>query len=233
MVVEKVVHPKLSATDLSWAEDPKYWERNSAVLAKNPPVFILRPTRFPQSGGGVQMGKRMMFINTSLGGLIDAAYGFSEQRTIFPANMPGDAYDLMFTLPQDPHERLKQEIAGRFGYTAHKEERVTDVLLLKVKTAGAPGLKPSSTQDGNQFWSSSDEETIIQNHKINAVRGMAESKCGLPVLDRTGLNGNYDVALHGRMGTRREFERLVADQLGLELVPSREPVEMLVVEKLK
>ena len=233
VVVEHVVHPKLSATDLAWADNPKYWESNSQVLGKNPPVFILRPTRFPNSGGGVTMNRRLMYKNTRLEGLIETAYGYSSQRTIFPPDMPKEAYDLMFTLPQDPYDRLKQEIAGRFGYTAHEEERVTDVLLLKVKTPDASGLKPTRLNEGNTFWSSSDTETIIQNHSIDAARSICESRCNLPVLDRTGMHGKYDITLRGRMNSRQECERLVADQLGLELVPSREPIKMLVVERVK
>ncbi len=32
LVVEKTSHPKLSATDLSWADDPRYWELNSQTI---------------------------------------------------------------------------------------------------------------------------------------------------------------------------------------------------------
>lgn len=233
VVVEKTTHPKLSEKDFSWADNPKYWESNSQVLAKVPPTFILRLTRFPQTGGGVQMGQRMMCKNTRVGQLIDTAYGFSWPRTVFPKDMPSETYDLMLTIPQDPYAKLKQEIAKRFGYTAHSEQRITDVLLLKVKTPNASGLRPTQLKNGNSFWSSSDTETIIQNRPIDSIRSQCESICKLPVLDRTGLKGGYDITLRGRMNSRSEYERLIGDQLGLELVPSREPIEMLVVEKVK
>jgi uncharacterized protein (TIGR03435 family) len=50
-----------------------------------------------------------------------------------------------------------------------------------------------------------------------------------PVIDQTGLTGNYDF-ITGAFGPN-EINQVFLDQLGLELVPSREPVEMLVVEK--
>jgi uncharacterized protein (TIGR03435 family) len=59
-----------------------------------------------------------------------------------------------------------------------------------------------------------------------------------PVIDDTGLAGVYDFKLDFA-GTQFEppsneaLEQALLDQLGLELVPSREPMEMLVVEKVK
>ena len=67
----------------------------------------------------------------------------------------------------------------------------------------------------------------------------------VPVVNRTGLAGRFDVDLtwDDEMkwdGTGRYYfsnpdglKQVVLDQLGLELVPSREPIEMLVVEKVK
>jgi len=56
-------------------------------------------------------------------------------------------------------------------------------------------------------------------------------------MDRTGLTGNFDVAATwdepvGGHNPDALKEALI-NQLGLELVPGREPVEMLVVEKVK
>lgn len=67
----------------------------------------------------------------------------------------------------------------------------------------------------------------------------------IPVVDRTGLVGRFDVDLtwddekkwddSGRyyFTNPEGLKQAVLDQLGLELVPSREPTEMLVVEKAK
>jgi hypothetical protein len=52
-----------------------------------------------------------------------------------------------------------------------------------------------------------------------------------PVVDQTGLTGNYDFTT-GPFGPE-EINHAFLDQLGLELVPGREPIEMLVVEKAK
>jgi uncharacterized protein (TIGR03435 family) len=57
------------------------------------------------------------------------------------------------------------------------------------------------------------------------------------VIDRTGLAGRFDVDLKWDEQVEGQnpdaFKQVLLDQLGLELVPSRESVEMLVVEKAK
>jgi uncharacterized protein (TIGR03435 family) len=58
----------------------------------------------------------------------------------------------------------------------------------------------------------------------------------MPVIDETGLTGSYDFDLHwnGRSNNQnQEIQRALKEQLGLELVPARRSIEMLVVEKTK
>ena len=90
VVVEKISHTTLSATDLSWADDPQYWKPNSRVLEKVPPVFILRPTRLANQGASIQTGQRFLAIDASVQDLLATAYSAQETRMIFPQDMPTD-----------------------------------------------------------------------------------------------------------------------------------------------
>jgi Protein of unknown function (DUF3738) len=58
-----------------------------------------------------------------------------------------------------------------------------------------------------------------------------------PVLDRTSLDGRYDCVLDEQLfdGTSDPnlAKKVGLDEFGFALVPSREPVEMLIVEKVK
>jgi uncharacterized protein (TIGR03435 family) len=238
VVVEKNSQPKLSETDLSWADDPKYWATDSSVLEKLPAgVFIFRPTRFANDGGGVLVGKRMSVKNFSVGELMDNAYGFGYTRTVFPAVMPREHFDVMATAPSDPNELLKRELKQRFGLTAHREKREEDVLLLKVKNPNPPNLKPNVRDDGNSSWIGGDKEIKIKNQELGGFFDNAESVIGKPVLNQTGLNGRYDLHLKWQPNPgepdKDAFKRALLQQLGLELVPSREQVEMLIVEQVK
>ena len=238
VVVEKVSHPALSAADLSWADDPKYWETDSSVLGKVPAgVFIFRPTRFANGGGGVWAGERMSVKNFSVADLVDDAYGFSYPRTVFPPDMPREHFDVMSTMPSNSRTLLKNELQKRFQLTAHTETRATDVLLLKVQTPDPPGLKPHGSNDGNTSWIGGNGKITIRNEELGGFFGNIESRVGVPVLDETGLKGRYDLQLQWQRGPGESdkdvFLRAVREQLGLELVPATRPIKMLVVEKAK
>ena len=57
-----------------------------------------------------------------------------------------------------------------------------------------------------------------------------------PVVDQTGLTNSYDFSLKWKSdgdSNLAALQQALEDQLGLELVPTNMPVEMLVVEKTK
>lgn len=51
-----------------------------------------------------------------------------------------------------------------------------------------------------------------------------------PVVDQTGLTGNYDIEFVGGSDPEK-LKQVVLNEVGLELVPDHMPVEFLVVEK--
>jgi uncharacterized protein (TIGR03435 family) len=60
----------------------------------------------------------------------------------------------------------------------------------------------------------------------------------LPVIDETRLTNAYDIDFHWNANLKedalkKEIQRELSDQLGLQLVPDLRPIEMLVVEKVK
>jgi uncharacterized protein (TIGR03435 family) len=234
MVVKNAVHPKLPETDLSWADDPKYWATDSRVLESLPPVMIIRPTRFANAGGAVSTGLRYLGKNYSVEDLLLTAYGFDSMRTIVPENMPTNSYDFMYTLPDSYSTVLQHEIAKRFGYVAHKEIRQADVLLLKVQNPNPPNLKPTVNRLNDRMITDADK-IVIENEDISSVCRQVEAMTRKPVLDRTGLKGNYDITVELKWNwlkpSREMLDRALLEQLGLILVPGREPIEMLVMEK--
>jgi uncharacterized protein (TIGR03435 family) len=61
-----------------------------------------------------------------------------------------------------------------------------------------------------------------------------------PVLDQTGLTQKYDFTIKWdnqwwskNRDNPEGLKRVLLDQLGLELIATNEPIEMLVVEKVK
>jgi uncharacterized protein (TIGR03435 family) len=117
-------------------------------------------------------------------------------------------------------------IKRKLGLSIQLETRDTDVLLLKLKNPNAPGLV--TTKDASDY------------PIINLV-WQTSGFLGKPVIDQSGLTGRYNLSvqwppynphdpLYHEKGIAA-YKQALLDQLGLELVPSREPIEMLVVEK--
>lgn len=238
-LVKKVVYPK------SWLDDPSYWRLDNPPLASYPPVLLLRPTRFSGHGGGIGNWGRWLERDAAIQDLVAIAYGFRDTRIIFPPDLqqgrPRPGYDLMLTLPDQPTLALRKEIQRRFGLVGHSETITTNVWLLRVANPRAPGLKPASETSRQQpaFEVQHPRFTVlnVRAQLFDSFVYFTESEVGQPVVDDTGLKGEYDLHLQWRPQAgetdKDAFLRALSDQLGLELVPTNLPVEMLVVEKAK
>ena len=236
VVIEKNSHPILSATNLSWADDPRYWAANTWGLSQLPPgVFIFRPTRFPNTGGGAWMDNRMLAMNFSVNDLIGNAYGMGYTRTLFPPDLPQERFDVMSTVAGGAGELLKSELKKRFGVTAHRETREADVLFLKVADSNPPDLKRHQGDNGNSSWIGGNQEVKIINQDLSGFFSNLESVLGVPVINQTGLSGNYDLQLKWQPNpgetVKDAYKRALLEQLGLELVPAKMPIDTLVVTK--
>ena len=117
-----------------------------------------------------------------------------------------------------------------------------DVALLRVKSRSAPGLKPSSLGEHERTFTRWDIGTVdMTNVSSLLIASALEEVLKQPVIDETGLDGSYDASLRWSetagfdepAANRSGLNKALAEQLGLELVPTNMPIEMLVVEKVK
>lgn len=182
------------------------------------------------------MNNRMMVRDSSVGDLMDSAYRSPYTRTVFPRNLPGERFDVLATLPGGPNQTLQNELRKRFNLTAHREERTVNVLLLKVRNPNPPSLKVSE-QDYGGSWVGGDHEIKIANSRLDGFISNIETTLGVPVINQTDLDATYDLRLNWRPKAgetdKEAFRRALSEQLGLQLVPSRQPIEMLVVDPVK
>lgn len=213
------------------------------AFQKAPPYFIVRPTHFNEpinhGTGTTGMGSDNRAIGRGLDfeTMIHYAYNYHNRaRTVLPAEpLPKGGFDFLVTVP-GALDRFQAEVKRQFGYAAHTEVRDVDTWVLRVTNAGAPGLKPSTGDQGVQR--SSDLFIDVKDFPFHGVVDQIESSMGKPVIDETGLKGNFDIRLDwkGRNATaegREQLRQAVLDQLGLELVATNLPVEMFVIERVK
>jgi|ERR1035437_3680911 uncharacterized protein (TIGR03435 family) len=229
VVVEKVVSPSV---------DESFWEMKVENLKKAPPVLIIRPARYYDNAmmsinDNGNVISKVIAHNMDVPGLLQIAYSFSRQRMILPASVPTNHFDLMLTLPAHQKEALQEAIKRKFGFTARRETRETDVLLLKVKDPGLLALHASKR--GSKMGFKHDEGMWAwTNFPISFVADTLEFAFNKPVIVQPGLSARYDITFQWEDG--QDVKPALANELaqaGLELVPSRESIEMLVVEKVK
>jgi len=135
-------------------------------------------------------------------------------------------------VPGNAQKQLQAAIQKQLGLVVRREQQDQDVLLIKLRRAGAPGLKASVGAGKRSRSGSSSGKFSAENSPISALASHLEQSLKRLVIDQTGLNGRYNFTFDDRvLQSGPELERTLLDEFGLELVPGREPVEMLVVEK--
>jgi uncharacterized protein (TIGR03435 family) len=206
------------------------------VLEQQSAQVRILPSKLHGDAHGWGSNGRMMGTGVSASTLVSAAYGFATTaRTILATGLPEGRYDYIVSLTNGNAEALQQEVKREFGVIARIETRETNILLLKVKAPNAPGLKPSTSSLADQFESWNPGHFESKNKPLGYLACTLELYANVPVIDRTGFTNGFDINLHWEQTDLQNHNWNNMNQalapLGLELVPSREPIEMLVVEK--
>ena len=135
-------------------------------------------------------------------------------------------------------KRMVQALLGeRFALKVHTETQTLSALDLVVD--GASKLK-ESTSSNNKRWDSG--RTYLRGTGLPAevIAEQLSHVAGKVVVDRTGLTGNYDVKLEWAPDDGSApnsdvpgFFRAIQEQLGLKLVPAKEPLKVLVLDHVE
>ena len=211
---------------------------DSRLLNSVSPQINIVPTIFSPKEGWAGYNGKMIGMGQSISNLLAIAYDTSKYRVVFSTKLPDGHYDFIANLPAGNKPAMQTEIKKQFHLIgARTEMRDTDVLLLTVRHQGAPGLKPNANKSSD---SNNNGAGYYQgaNVPLSKLAGFLEYYFETPVLDRTGLGGRFDINIKW---TERDWEhrnpdalkQVLLDELGLELVPGRESIEMLVVERAK
>jgi len=211
---------------------------NFSLLDGAPPVVSIRPTKSPQpmwdisgfSGTDARRTFKILGVGQPMPVLLADVYGISQYRVVAETPLPPGYYDFISTVANDPTKALQNEIKAKFGLVGRHETRDTDVLVLRVKNQNAPDLRPSTSPNGSMSWSGNNIRATGQ--PVDLIVDVIEEQLKIPVVDQTGLTGNFDFKFKWKDASDRDaFRQAVLGQLGLELTPAVQPLEVLVVEK--
>lgn len=182
--------------------------------------------------------------NAPLRRIISRAYNMTDDRVSGPAWLDSECYDIRAKASSPvPDKDLVQMLQGllmeRFHMVAHREsdERPIFVLLVdksgpKIPAYGDHVSVPISNRDGRILFMVRHMPDLCE--RIGKVMGR-------PVIDKTGLNGDYAIILtylpfgaasRDPSDPASDILSAVRDQLGLRLESQRGTVEILKIDTI-
>jgi uncharacterized protein (TIGR03435 family) len=205
--------------------------------AARPSLFELVISESPTKGGGWSWSRTSirgdgMTVEEALVLAFDLA---SRARISSSDPLPDKGLSIRAKVPAS-HEALlrpmlQQALRATLGLSLEREESETEVYVLTALENLGRDLRRAPP--GNAVGHASEDEGLMLASKAE-VRGLVskiEAVVGKPVIDRTGLTGEFDWDLQFEPGNVESLIRAVREQLGLVLTPASERVEMLVVER--
>ncbi len=213
----------------------------TAMLERVPAQVRVVPSNVPDFGGWGydrrEGNRKVIGIGAPVREILQAAYGTLASRTVFPSALPKERYDFIANLQTGSEQALQKEIERKLGYTGKKTTRQTHVLILTIKNAHAPGLKPTAGRGAVADSVIGPGQCSIPNQPLSGLAELLESYFEVPVIDHTWIASRFDIDLEwDEQEFRKNPEGLklaLLNELGLELVPGSELIEMLVVDRTR
>jgi uncharacterized protein (TIGR03435 family) len=121
---------------------------------------------------------------------------------------------------------LKAAVQSAFGVRVAPEKHETEALVLTLSAApGAPRPKPGAAGGHSGLMAYGGGRLLGKVPMSDVARALWMS-LRKPVVDETGLKGEYDFDLEWKDGDRAALDAALAAQ-GLSLVPGKRPIEFL------
>jgi uncharacterized protein (TIGR03435 family) len=217
-------------------------------------VASIRPSVEQQAAGEGSSRSQLQFTadgltmrNIDLSEMVEWAYGLEHYQLQGSGMLDGQRYDVRAKaggpVPLGTLRLMLQNLlTTRFKVQLHHEQKTTSVYELRV-AKGGPRLPhnkadtlPSSyprerfprVVEGGFLFSNVSMTEFAQ--QLTELRGIE-----LPVVDRTGIQGIYDITLKSAASAILDPDgpsllTLIQEQIGLKLVSAKDPVDVLVVD---
>jgi uncharacterized protein (TIGR03435 family) len=207
------------------------------------PVFevaAIKPHNPDEAGGGFSFQHgRLNISNTVLKGLVMSAYGVEEfQISGGPIWIGSERFDILAQAPDGSDHRnlspmLQALLADRFKLALHREKRETSIYALVLAKNG-PKIQKSAPngQYSMRMGPAGMSATKMSIHDFaDTVSGYTRRS----VIDRTGLEGNFDFKFDWspQDPNSPSIFTVLQEQLGLKLEAEREPVEFLIIDHVE
>jgi uncharacterized protein (TIGR03435 family) len=153
-----------------------------------------------------------------------------EQDQVIAEHLPVDSFNVRLMTPPGGFERgrelLRLAIESTFAVAVTPESKDTDVLLLAL-TAGPGALRPTAGDASikSGVMASGGGRVLGKMTMADAAKALWNSS-DVPVVDDTGLAGEYSLDLEWSMKDNADRDRVLAAH-GLRLLPGRRKIQFL------
>jgi uncharacterized protein (TIGR03435 family) len=227
------------------ADAPRFEAASIRPTPDSVPFFGHMPSNGKFSGSGIVVRLMLMFAyDVQESQIADAPSWVGTDRWTVDANSEPGAHHT----DDETRQMLQNLLQERFGLRMHRETREQSAYVLKIAKSG-PKLKASET--GATNIRINNNSIGLEHGEISRLTQLLSSALGKPVVNQTGLTGHYNLSLQwndapvtdgGVIGldahaaadpNRESIFSAIQDQLGLQLVSQRAPVEMIVIDKIE
>jgi len=180
--------------------------------------------------------------NVTLKRCIIGAYGVSPSQVVGgPDWLDSDRFHILAKTAEPTEDEavfdaaLRRLLAERFHLAIHRETRPLQAYVIEV-AKGGPRLEKAA--DGESVTNSSHGQLAARCTGMDLFAQVIARELGLPVVNRTGLEGVFNFQLHWT--PERELSRpdagpsiftALQEQLGLRLRAQKVPLEVIVIDR--
>jgi uncharacterized protein (TIGR03435 family) len=193
---------------------------------------IIKPSNATSGGVKFFPGGHISADGAVLMNLIEAAYQTSPVRIVNNLPESSQKYRVSVIVPPGREDALyplfQQALTTTFGINVRREMRETDVIVLTVPPGKVSKLQPSQAKEGLIMRMRGQIRAI--KSPIRKLAEDLENIWGRPVIDKTGLAGEYDWELPYSRVDKTVLLNAVREKLGLEITEMKQPIEMLIVD---
>jgi uncharacterized protein (TIGR03435 family) len=193
---------------------------------------IIKPSSATSGGVKFFSGEHVSADGAVLMNLIEAAYQTSPVRIVNNLPESSQKYRVSVIVPPGQEDALyplfQQALTTTFGINVRREMRETDVIVLTVPPGKVSKLQPSQAKEGLIMRMRGQIRAI--KSPLRKLAEDLENIWGRPVIDKTGLAGEYDWQLPYSRVDKTVLLNAVREKLGLEITEMKQPIEMLIVD---
>jgi uncharacterized protein (TIGR03435 family) len=242
------------------------WAQQAPVTPTFEAASVKYNSETPGRGDIQRDPGRVTYRNIRLLQLIMLAYHLDASQIEGPSWLGAERYDVVAKIPESvsPSQvpiMLQALLAERFGLKVHREAQVRPVYALVV-APGGPKMTPAATApppanipEGTirrTVTISSSGPMILRNTTIEGLIHAFSHRLDRPIIDRTGIEGAFDITLDLRLNPGTAPPRSSPDEaspggnepeaavvsaalrdLGLRLESQKASVDILIVDAVR